>query len=90
MIKSRKELKVAVYLMLILQNGVFASLKCMVGIQVGGDGGYKGAGTPVSTNCAPDETCLRIEWSVMEDRVSSSFFFFFLQHRFNQLQKNFS
>ena len=67
MIKSRKELKVAVYLMLILQNGVFASLKCMVGIQVGGDGGYKGVGTPVSTSCAPDETCLRIEAEELTD-----------------------
>lgn len=60
-IQSRKKFKVAVCLMLIFQNGVFADFSCKYGIKVGGADGYNGVSIPTDFNCKTGKTCLRAE-----------------------------
>ena len=61
MIQSRQKLKLALWLLLIVRNGAFASLKCISGIKVDGTNGYNDNHKPESVLCGTGETCLRVE-----------------------------
>ena len=61
MLRNHKKLELAVCLLLILKNGVFADLNCIFGMKIGESNGYNGKIEPVTFLCQPDEKCVRVE-----------------------------
>jgi len=62
-----KKLKVAAYLLFIVQNSVFAesSINCMKGVKVGENEGYEENGKIVMIQCYNLDSCLRLEIDII-------------------------